>query len=90
MRNFVVTLRNGLRVTVRADRVARPDGQYLALVLAGSPSIADPNPDGDPVALFDNREVVSVVARENLVSEEKGEPVEGPLVVRHDDSDIPF
>jgi hypothetical protein len=90
MRQFTVTLRSGHRVTVQADRVVRHDAQYIALILERPPSISDPSPQGDPVALFDSSEVVSVVSREHLISEEKGDPIEPSHVVRDDGSSIPF
>ena len=52
MREFVVTLRNGKRFTVRADRVKR-ESDYLALVVAPPPTIGDLDPFEGVVALFD-------------------------------------
>jgi hypothetical protein len=89
MREFIVTLRGGLRVTVRADRVVLDD-QWLSLVLDKVASPGDPTPGGDVVALFERVLVALVVAKENLVSEEKGDPVSGPYTVDASDAPIPF
>ena len=86
MREFLVTMRGGLRVTVRADRVVLDD-QWLSLVLDKA---GDPTPGGDVVALFERVQVALVVAKENLVSEEKGDPVSGPYTVDAGDAPIPF
>jgi hypothetical protein len=89
MREFVVTLRGGLRVTVRADRVVL-DREWLSLVTDRAASPGDPTPGADVVALFEQAQVALVVAKENLVSEEKGDPVSGPYTVDAGDAPIPF
>lgn len=90
MPEFVVTLRSGHRTTVRADRVVFQEDllggyQFLGLVVDQRP------PGGEPaavtVALFDRKTIVSIVARDHLVSEEKVEPVH---VVGGSDDSIPF
>jgi len=83
---FIVTLRSGLRLTVKADRMVIADQQSLALVL-GRPVVGE-DPLANAVALFERGQVALVVAREHLVSEEKGEPM--PYVIGRDDSGIPF
>lgn len=88
MREFVVTMHSGLRYTVRADRV-RFDSRYVSLVLARPASLTDTEGE-DVVGLFEQRQVYSVVARDHLVSEEKGEPVDPHFVADDPDSDIPF
>ena len=92
MREFVVTLRDGRRYTVRADRLAILDHETLGLVADPSPAVGAGGPVDNAVAVFDRRLVASVIAVENLVSEGKAEPVDPPwLVSRGDpDSDIPF
>ena len=84
MREFLVTLRGGLRVTVNADRVVL-DSEWLSLVVDKSAT-----PGGDVVALFEQAQVAFVVAKDNLVSEEKGDPVSGPYTVDAGDAPIPF
>ncbi len=86
MYDFVVTLRSGLRLTVKADRMVVPDQQYIALVL-GRPAVGE-DPLANAVALFERGQVALVIARSHLISEEKGEPM--PYVVGRDDSGIPF
>ncbi len=91
MREYVVTLRSGLRITVRADRVVLRDSQYVELAVSQEPSIGNFDAGGGTVALFDRGQLVTIVAREHLVGEVQGEPVEGPdVVLPADSSDIPF
>lgn len=88
MREFVVTLRSGYRVTVRADRVITPDHQpdgYVRLVVDRHP--AGGGSDAEVVALFEGRTVAAVVAREHLVSEVPPDPAAPSLVI---DDGIPF
>jgi len=82
MLGFIVTLRNGRRYTIRAESV-RPTSDGVIELLAS------PEPDGEKVvvAVFDRCDVLSVISREHLVSEEPGEPL--PQIVRHGDA-IPF
>lgn len=80
MREFVVTLRCGLKFVVRADRVVLLDRQFLALVVGDA--------DGDTVALFDRAQVAATVARDHLVSEERTDPIPGRGADPTDD--IPF
>lgn len=83
MREFVVTLRSGHRVTVRAAHrvILTHDHQFVTF------TDEVPTPDDPvPVALFNRDEVVSVVSRDHLVSEEKVAPSH---VVGGDDG-IPF
>lgn len=61
---FIVTFRTGRRCTVQADEV-RPGADGFLDLLAQS----------CVVATFDRAEVVSVVAREHLISEEPGDVV---------------
>jgi hypothetical protein len=89
MREFIVTLRGGLRVTVRADRVV-VDHEWLSLILDNAATPGDPTPGGDVVALFERVQVALVVAKENLVSEEKGDPISSPYTVDAGDVPIPF
>jgi hypothetical protein len=87
MREFVVTLQTGYRVTVRADRMVLPDyhaNSHLRLVVDGG-SAGDSTPL--VVALFEGTAVASVVARDHLVSEDRVEPVQ---VIAKADGDIPF
>ena len=88
MREFIVTLRSGRRYTVKAERLKR-DADYLAFVVAPPTSIGDLDPLEGAVALFDRREVAVVVARDHLVAEEKGEPID-PHYVADGGSDVPF
>jgi hypothetical protein len=84
VREFVVTLRSGRRYVVRADRVALPDHDTLTLMVEPAPAVGGPGENA--VAVFDRRQVVSVIAADHLVSE-----VDEPDVVAADpDSDIPF
>ena len=89
MREFLVTLRNGKRFTVKADRV-RGEPDYLALVVALPPAIGDLDPFEGVVALFDRRQVAVVVVRDHLVSEEQGEATDPHYVADDRESDIPF
>jgi len=89
MREFIVTLRCGIRYTIKADRVRHEQG-YLALVLTRVCAVSDPE-DHEVIALFEQGQVAVVVARDQLVSEEKGEPIKGPFYVGASrDSDVPF
>lgn len=84
---FIVLLRSGLRYTVRASEMRYGyDGslELLAVPPAGEGAAA---PAKRVVALFASNEVLSVVAREFLISEERPEPT--PHVARSDDA-IPF
>jgi hypothetical protein len=90
MREFIVTLNHGEKITVRADRVVRLDHQYLELVLDQEPTMADPDASGATVAMFERSRVAMVVAREHLVAEEKCEPLDPPHLVPDAASDIPF
>jgi hypothetical protein len=87
MREFVVTLRCGLKFVVKADRVVLLDRQFLALVVA-LPDDGD-EPNEETVALFERAQVAAVVAKDHLVSEERCDPIPnriGEMV----DGDIPF
>ncbi len=67
MREFAVTLRCGLKFVVKADRVVMLDRQFLALTQ--NPVIGES--EGETIALFDRGQVMAVVARDHLVSEEQ-------------------
>jgi hypothetical protein len=86
MHEFVVTLRNGLRFTMRASRVIVADG-YLALIDDGATN-GSADPFAGAVGLFDEKEVALVFAKGHLLSEEKGDPINPQYVVGQ--SDIPF
>lgn len=83
MREYIVTLRSGQRITVKAaHRVITSDHQFVVL------TDQVPTPDHpDTVAMFDRREVVSIIARDYLVSEDKVAPTH---VVVDPNDDIPF
>lgn len=66
---FIVTLRGGRRYTVQADELRVGADGALELVAAGTGAAPGPR----VVALFDRNDVVSVVSREHLISEEPGE-----------------
>jgi len=87
MREFVVTLRCGLKFVVRADRVVLLDRQFLALVVA-LPADSDDEANGETVALFERAQVAAVVAKDHLVSEERCDPI--PSRVGEMTDDIPF
>ncbi len=87
---FIVTLRSGRRYTVRAQELRLNYDRCLELLATPAPSDLDPSPGKQVVALFDSNEVIAVVAREHLVSEEPGEAVAKPHVVSQGDSTIPF
>ena len=89
MREFVVTLRNGKRFTVRADRVKR-ESDNLAMVVAPPPTIGDLDPFEGVVALFDRRQVAVVIVRDHLVSEEQVDAIDPHYVADDPGSDIPF
>lgn len=74
MREFVVTLRCGLKFVVKADRVTMLDRQFLALVV-NSTGGEEEQVSGETVALFERGQVVAVVAKDHLVSEEQAEPI---------------
>jgi hypothetical protein len=61
--------------------------QFLALVV-DSPDGNDPN--GETVALFERSQIAAVIARRNLVSEERGEPIGGRFAGAGGDDAIPF
>ena len=89
MREFVVTLRCGLKFVVKADRVVLLDRQFLALVMARPGGDGDGELPGETVALFERAQVAAVVAKAHLVSEERCDPIPnriGEMV----DGDIPF
>ena len=88
MHEFVVTLRNGLRFTVKAHRVVVADG-YLALVDDGAVAAGSSDPLAGAIGLFAQNEVALVFAKGHLLSEEKGEPID-PQYVVGGHSDIPF
>lgn len=85
MREFVVTLRCGLKFVVKAERVVLLDRQFLALVVP-----RDDDPNGETVALFDRSQVAAVVARDHLVSEEKCDPIASRFGIEGGDDAIPF
>ena len=85
MREFIVTLTHGEKLTVRADRVACTDHQYLGLVLESSESESP----AATVAIFERSRVAMVVSREHLVSQERCEPLD-PAFVVDQSSEIPF
>jgi len=87
VREYTVTLRSGKRYTVKAERITRDRG-YVAFVVSTASIGTDPL-DG-VVAMFDEKQVAVVVARDNLVSEEKGEPIDPHYVADDGDSEIPF
>jgi len=86
--DFIVTLRSGLQLTVRADRLVVSDPQFIALV-AGPPDDGE-GPLANAVALFERGQVAFLVARKQLLSEKKGKAIVSPHAIVHDDSDIPF
>jgi hypothetical protein len=86
MREFVVTLRCGLKFVVKAERVVLLDRQFLALVTNRD---GDADLNGEPVAMFDRSQVAAVVARDHLVSEERCDPIAGRYGDVVDDA-IPF
>ncbi|MBP3956238.1 hypothetical protein J8F10_13190 [Gemmata sp. G18] len=79
---FIVTLRSGRRYTIQAEELRSSSDSYIEL-LGPSTAVALPG----VVALFDRADVVSVVAREHLVSEEPGDAI--PHTVTRADP-IPF
>jgi hypothetical protein len=87
MREFIVTLRCGVKFVVKAERVVLLDRQFLALAVS-RPEADDPN--GDTVALFDRSQVAAVVARDHLILEERGEPLVGRFTDVDADDPIPF
>ncbi|HSQ55599.1 MAG TPA: hypothetical protein VLM40_07620 [Gemmata sp.] len=89
MREFVVTLRCGKRYTVKADRLRREDG-HLMLVASQSSAIGDLDPFHGVIALFDERQVAVVIARDHLIAEEEGSPVDPHYVASDGESNIPF
>jgi hypothetical protein len=87
---FQVTLRSGQRYTVGAEELRFTHGGYLELWGFPPATEVEPYPGKRVVALFPDREVVAVVAKEHLVAEERGEPIAPPLVVNQGDDAIPF
>lgn len=88
MNEFVVALRNGLRFTMKAHRVVVADG-YLALVDDGAATAGSADPLDGAIGLFAKNEVALVFAKEHLLAEEKGDPID-PQYVVGGHSDIPF
>jgi hypothetical protein len=86
---FIVTLRSGRRYTVRAEEPRFTPGGCLELWGFPPATEAEPYPAKRIIALFDAHEVVAVVAKEHLVTEERGEQIAPPLVVDRGDA-IPF
>lgn len=88
---FMVVLRSGHRFTIKAAEMRLNYDRCLELL--GDRDSADPNASRTVVAMFDANEVMAVVAREHLVSEEAAAPPAGAIVVRRGASDndpIPF
>jgi hypothetical protein len=83
MLGYIVTLRNGRRYTVRAEEVCSTAEGLLELLAAPG----DPATGKVVVAVFDRGDVLTVISREHLVSEEPGEPL--PQIVQRGDA-IPF
>lgn len=87
MHQFVVAFRNGLRFTIKADRLLVADG-YLALIDDSAIPAVTADPFAGAIGLFTKNEVAVVFTQEHLVSEEKGEPIDPDYVIRQ--SDVPF
>lgn len=86
---FMVVLRSGHRFTIRAAQMRLNYDRCLELLGPDT----DPNAPSQVVAMFDSNEVVAVIARENLVSEEPADASAGAVVVRRSSSAldlIPF
>ncbi len=90
MREFVVTLRCGLKFVVKADRVVLLDRQFLALVTNLTAGDGESEPAGETVALFDRGQVTAAVAKDHLVSEEQTDLIPGRFGGTGPDDDIPF
>lgn len=88
MRQFVVTLRCGLKFVVKADRVVLLDRQFLALVVAATGE-GESEAGGETVALFERVQVAAVVAKDHLISEERCEPIPDRIGEMANDG-IPF
>jgi len=86
---FVVTLRCGRRYTVQAEELRFNFGAYLELWGFPLATDAEPFPGKRIVGVFQLKDVVAVVAKEHLLSEERGEQISPPLVVNTGD-EIPF
>ena len=70
MREFIVTLRGGRRLTIKADRCVN-EGLSIELVVdvAQDEPMFSSRPRTDLVAIFDRSEVVAVVATDHLTEE---------------------
>ncbi|HJZ56911.1 MAG TPA: hypothetical protein VKE74_18220 [Gemmataceae bacterium] len=90
MREFAVTLRCGLKFVVKADRVVLMDRQFLALSTSPSGTDGEGEVSAETVALFDRSQVMAVVAKDHLVSEEQTDPIPGRFSVEEPDDGIPF
>lgn len=82
MREFVVTLHTGKKLTVRADRIALIDPDTLGLVVEAVPTTGGPGES--MVAVFDRRQVITAVAADHLVAESDEPAVVDP------NANIPF
>jgi hypothetical protein len=91
MREFVVTLRSGLRITVRAHRMDLLASGHLALVVDQEREIGDFQSLSGAVALFEGHQVLNVISKEHLVAEERYDPGTDPDVIASPPGDeIPF
>jgi len=90
MREFVVTLRCGKRYTVKAEQFRFESG-YLAFLVTPLGSVASNDPFAGVIGLIEQSQVITLVDREHLVSEEKCDSISGHYVVGSaDDCPIPF
>jgi hypothetical protein len=89
MHEFVVTLRNGLRFTVKAHRVVAVEGRpYVALIDDDAIPQGCTDPLAGAIGLFSKDEVALVYSRSHLLAQEKGDPIDPQYIVGN--SDIPF
>jgi hypothetical protein len=70
MREFIVTLRGGRRLTIKADRCVNSGGSVELVADAGQDApMFSSRPAVDLVAVFERGEVVAVVATDHLTDE---------------------
>jgi hypothetical protein len=87
VREFVVELHSGKRLTIRADRcVPQYEGTINFLVdVAPSDEIGRLSTGPDTGAVLDRRQVVWIADKEHLLSEERWTPARGPDEPPHDE-----
>jgi hypothetical protein len=79
---YVVALRTGRKYTIHADEVRYSSDRYVELLASVTPATpANPTPAKHVVAVFDANEILAMISRDHLISEEAGDGVVAPISV---------